>query len=204
MSTYSDLVDRVGATTRRLDLVADAALERARYDVRQMRRADDAERAEERERVRKDAVRCRDHQSRYDDAFAKHGRRAPEPAADARPPTYRRKLFGIAQSMLPSGHPLTKFDAGDIDGSAIPELERQLLSAIEAEGESPTGDNVPGPGEPLREVTKVDSTNGARVTRFYGTEHFIKQLSRPARRVLRLVDPRDGKVLLGRPWSLPR
>jgi hypothetical protein len=204
MSTYSDLVDRVGATTRRLDLVADAALERARYDARQMRRADDAECDEERERVRKDAARCREHQSRYDEAFAKHGKRAPEPAADAHPPEFRRDLFRIAQTMLPSDHELAGFDPRQVGSSAIVELERQLLEALDREAEEPTGDNVPGPGQPLREVTKVDSTNGSRVTRFYGTEHFIKQLSRPARRVLRLVDPRDGKVLLGRPWSLPR
>jgi hypothetical protein len=194
MTAAAALIDRIAKTSRRLDLVADAALERARYDVREMRRADDAERDEERERIRRDRDRCIEHQSRYDEAFRKFGQQAPLPAADDHPPDYRRRLFGIGQSMLPRGHKFTKFDAREIDGGAIREFERQLLQALDEEAENPSGDNLPGPGEPLREVTKTDSATNERVTKFYGAESFIKGLSRPARRVLAFHD-RDGRII---------
>jgi hypothetical protein len=51
--------------------------------------------------------------------------------------------------------------------------------------------------------TRTDPMTNARVTNWYGRESFIKSMSRPARKVLRLIDPNDGRVLWGRPWSLP-
>jgi hypothetical protein len=105
--------------------------------------------------------------------------------------------------MLPSDHELAGFDPRQIGPSAIAELEAQLLEALDQEAETPTGDNLPAAGQPFREVTKTDSATNGRETRFYGRESFIKAMSRPARRVLRIVDPRDGKVLLGAPWSRP-
>jgi hypothetical protein len=198
-SYYSDRIDRID---RKLDLAADAAIERARRDVRDMRRADALDAEERREQARKDRSRCGEHQVRYDEAFAKHGVKAPPPAADDRPPGYRRRLFAIGQSMLPSGHALADFDPNDIDSSAIIPLEAQLLEALDREGETPSGDNVPGEGEPLREITKIDSASGIKTTSFYG-ESFIKGLNRTGRKVRRLVDPRNGRVLLGQAWSTP-
>jgi hypothetical protein len=165
------------AADRRASLTEqeNARLERA------LARADAAEREERRDRARKDADRCWEHQEKYDRAFAAHGRRAPEPTADAHPPTYRRDLFKMAQSMLPAGNELVGLDPEEIDGTSIIPLERLLLEALASEAEEPTGDNVPGEGEPLREVTKTDSATGLRTTAFYG-ESFIKSLSRPARR----------------------
>jgi integrase len=97
----------------------------------------DAERDKERERSRKDAARCLQHQQKYDTAFEKFGQRAPQPAADAHPPEYRRKLFALAQSALPAGHPLADFDPQDIGSSAIIPLEAQLLKALAKESEEP-------------------------------------------------------------------
>jgi hypothetical protein len=36
---------------------------------------------------------------------------------------------------------------------------------------------------------------------WYGTESFIKNMTRPGRRVLRLIDPKTQTVLLGKPFS---
>jgi hypothetical protein len=148
-------------------------------------------------RRRKDVSRCRDHQSRYDEAFSAHGVKAPPPRADAHPPDYRRELFKRGQDLLPSDHPLTRFNPEDIGGDAIVELERQLISAIEAEATAPSGDNIPGPGEPLREVIQQDDASGLRKTTFNGAESFIKGLSRPGRRIVRICDPVKGRVLYG-------
>jgi hypothetical protein len=198
------LVDRIADTNRRLDLAADVALERARRDVREMRRADALDEEERRTQARKDRSRCRDHQINYDSAFANHGVKAPQPAADDRPPEYRRRLFGIGQSMLPSGHPLAKFDAKDIDGTAIIPLEEQLLEALDRESENPTGDNLPEtPDDPRAMHERMDSATGLRKTEFTAKRSFIADMGRPGRKVRRLIDPRDGRVLIGQPWSKP-
>jgi hypothetical protein len=194
MSTYSDLVDRVGAATRRLDLVADAALERARYDVRAMRRADDAEREEQREQARRDRARCAEHQARFDERFTRHSVKAPLPAADEAPPTYRRRLFGIGQSLLPSGHELTGLDAADLDKSAIVEFERQLFDALDEEAESPSGSNLPKTvDDPRAKRERMDSAGGKTVT-WHAKQSFIKGMMRPARRVL-AFHGRDGQII---------
>jgi hypothetical protein len=202
MPQHDYYTGRLSSIDRKLDLAVDAQLERARRDVADMRRADAIDAEERREKARRDAERCLEHQRAYDDSFQKFGRRAPAPAADDRARDYRRRLYAIGQSMLPSGHALTKFDPEDIDGTAIQPLEAQLLEALDREATEPTGDNVPGEGEPLREITKIDSATGGKKTEFYG-ESFIKSLGRPGRKVRRLVDPRNGRVLLGQAWSTP-
>jgi hypothetical protein len=85
--SYADLNDRITTTNRRLDLAADVALERARRDVKAMRRADALDQEEAREKARRDAARCARHQSVYDQAFQKFGKRASEPTVDAHPPS---------------------------------------------------------------------------------------------------------------------
>ena len=102
-----------------------------------------AEREERRDRARADAERCRQHQQKYDAAFAKFGRRAPPPLADAHPPDYRRALFGLGQAMLARGNSLTDLDPYEIDGSLIARFEKMLLGALETEAEKPSGDNLP-------------------------------------------------------------
>jgi hypothetical protein len=192
--SLQDVVDR---TARRVDLVVDTHLERARRDAARMRADDAAEAEEERAQRRKDVSRCREHQSRFDEVFSGHGVKAPPPRADAFPPDYRRELFKRGQELLPSDHPLIRFDPNDIDGGAIIPLEKQLMSALREQAETPSGDNIPGPGEPLREVTKTDSATGLRKTTFYGAESFIKGLNRSGRRVVRICDPVGGRVLFG-------
>jgi hypothetical protein len=197
MSSYADLAERIANTDRRLGLITDVRFEEARRDAKAMRRADDADREQRRDQVRRHADRCRQHQERYDAAFQQFGMKAQPPRADAFPPDYRRELFKRGQDMLPSDHPLTQFDPSDIGGDAIPELERQLIEALDQESQAPSGDNIPGPDKPYREITKTDST-GVKKTEFYGAESFIKSLSRSGRRVARIVHIPTARVLWGK------
>jgi hypothetical protein len=102
--------------------------------------------------------------------------------------------------MLPREHELSGLDAAEIGPGEIVPLEAQLLAALQQEAEEPSGDNVPSEGQPLRSVTTADSANGQRKTVFYG-ESFIKGLSRPGRKVLRLINPQTGEILFGAPFS---
>jgi hypothetical protein len=189
---------RLADIDRKANLIADAQRERARRDVRDMRRADAIDQEERREKARRDAERCLEHQRAYDDSFQKFGRRAPAPAADDRARDYRRRLYAIGQSMLPTGHALTRLDPEEIDGTAIQPLEAQLLEALDRESEEPTGDNLPE-GEP-REVSKMDSATGLRKTEFFGKRSFIHDFARPGRRVARIVHVPSSRVLFGAPF----
>jgi hypothetical protein len=193
--SYQDAFDRID---RRLGLAADVAYERARRDVAAMRRADDAERQERRDRVRKDASRCGEHQRNYDDVFERLGKKAPPPTADDNPPDYRRQLFRIGQSMLPSDHELTELDPEEIGPSEIVPLEKQLLEALAAEGETPTGDNVAEtPYDPRAMRTRQDSFTGERKVEYHAKRSFIADMSRKGRRVLRIINPVTGDILFG-------
>ena len=71
-----------------------------------------------------------------------------------------------------------------------------------SEAASPSPDNLPPSGEFVERVRGDDAT-GQKEVHFFGKESFIKQMSRPGRRVLRFVNPATGDVLLGRPYSRP-
>lgn len=195
----SSTLQRLDNATARLDSILD---ERLRQEEQRARRADAARADEAREQVRRDADRCVRHQTRYDSVFEKHGRRAPQPVADAEPPDYRRELFAIAQSMLPSGHWLAKVDPSET-GTAIAPMEKLLFDACEAEAEAPTGDNLPDSVDhPRAKLERVDSATGEKSITWRARASFIKDLGTPAHRVLRLLNPRNGKILMGPP--MPR
>jgi hypothetical protein len=200
MSYAQDALDRAN---RRLGLAADVAFERARRDASEMKRADVLEAEEAREKARRDRSRCREHQSNYEERFAKHGVKAPMAVADDTGPSFRRKLFSVAQTLLPNGHALTRFNPRDLDGSAIVPMEQQLFEALDEQAVRPTGSNLPlSPDDPRARRETTDAMGTKRVE-FHAKRSFIADMGRPGRKVLRLFDPRDGKVLLGAPWSRP-
>jgi hypothetical protein len=202
MSYAEDIFDR---TSRRLDLAAQVAFERAQRDVRAMRRADDREREERRAQSRKDAARCDAHQRRYDEAFELLGKKAAPPTAGDAPPDYRRRLFALGQSMLPAGNELTTLDPEEIGPSEIIPLEKQLLEALAAEGKTPSGDNMAEtPDDPRAKRERMDSATGQRKTEWLARTSFIAQMSRPGRRVLRIFDPTNERVLFGPPFPSSR
>jgi hypothetical protein len=189
--------DRIDAASRRLDIAADVAVEKARRELREMKRADALDAEERRERVRKDRERNIEHCVRYDAVFGRHGVRAPQAVADEAPPVYRRRLYALGQSMLPVGHTLIDFDPRGIGPDAIIPLEAQLLQELEREGDQPTGSNRPlSPDDPRARHERVDSMGGKTIT-YEAKESFIKSLGRPGRKVLRIIDAPRGRVIWG-------
>jgi hypothetical protein len=141
-------------------------------------------------------VRCGEHQRRYDESFAAFGKKAPPPLADDRPPAYRRRLFSIGQSMLPSSHKLVGFKAADLDGHVIRPYEEMLLEALAAEAATPSGDNLPeNVNDPRAKREVLDDSTGARTVTFHAKRSFIHGLSRPGRRVAMLGPRRVGGVM---------
>ena len=78
--------------------------------------------------------------------------------------------------------------------------QRDAAGNDHAEGEQPSFDNLPRDGS-LIARTRIDAATGEKATHFYGRRSFIADLSRPAQRVLRVVDPVTRSVLHGAPFS---
>jgi hypothetical protein len=138
--------------------------------------------------------------AKFDDAFRSFSVETPQARDDETPGAYRRRLFSRLQRKLPDSHDLVDIRADDLpSGQAYLNFEQMIIDAAKAEGEHPSFDNLPRDGTFVSR-TRADDTNGKRVD-FYGRESFVKQFSREGRRVLRLVHPPTGNVLLGAPFS---
>ena len=171
---------------------ADAEEAQARADAA-------AEAQERRDQARRDMERCQVHQARYDNVFTKFGKRAPLALADDAPPDYRRKLYGLAQTMLPSGHSLADLDPMELDGSAIVPFEKLLFEALEAEAEAPTGDNMPETlDDPRAKLERMDSDTGERRIEWRAKRSFIHDLSRPGRKVSMFLTNRGPVIMTPR------
>jgi hypothetical protein len=124
----------------------------------------------------------RAYQARADDALSTWGLRAPAPTLsdDPRyPERYRRELLYLAKKRLPEDHQLRKFQVKHIPFDAFQVVEPQIYQACREAAYRP--DSVPL-GE-MRRVEERDS-NGMRVVKWIGQEHFVKQMGRPGRRVI--------------------
>jgi hypothetical protein len=194
--------DRINRSMNRLDAITGHLAERSARELREWKRADSAAEDWRRDQMRKHADRCNQHQVRYDSMFEPFGKRAPQPEADAYPPTYRRDLFRVGQSMLPSDHDLTGFDPEDLDGAVIIPMEEKLFEALRQQAAEPTGDNLPENPDDPRARREVRDDSG-RVTVVYKAKNsFIKYMPSHAQRVLRLMNPKTGQVLFGPPFPM--
>jgi hypothetical protein len=119
MPSAAETLDRLNRATSKLDALSDYQYHKAKRDIAEWKRADSAAEDWRRDTMRRHADRCGQHQVRYDSMFEPFGKRAPQPEADAYPPDYRRDLFRVGQSMLPSDHDLVGFDPNDLDGTVI-------------------------------------------------------------------------------------
>jgi hypothetical protein len=175
--------------------------ERLRREVKDLERQDAERMMADAAQARGDSERRREYGARYADAFAAFGTETPPPVDDETPGQYIRRLYERLRHRLPSGHDLANVRADDLPaGPARTNFERLLIQAAIAEGLQPSRDNLPPSGELVPRV-RGDPDSGARETHWYGRRSFIKDLSREGRRVLRLVDPRTGNVLMGQPFS---
>jgi hypothetical protein len=89
---------------------------------------------------------------------------------------------------LPQNHELFEVQYRGLRADALDALEPQLLNAVTKEAINFANF---APGE-IRLVPWIDPQTGRKENRFYGTESFVKQMTRPGRRVVRFLAPADG------------
>jgi hypothetical protein len=118
------------------------------------------------------------YQERADNALAPWDIRAPAPVLGEDIGKYRRDLAVKLKRQLPENHKLRKIQYRRLDDAILTAFEPQLYQAVQAEAHNPS--SVP-PGE-FRRVVKVDG-NGSRMVEWIGQESFVKEFTRPGRRV---------------------
>lgn len=127
-----------------------------------------------------------DRQARADGVFHKFGQAAPRPLNGEDELTYRRRL---ATTLKVHSQDWKGVDLSAIaDSTAFKIAEDRIYADADVAAMNPI-DLSP---RELREITRVDSTTGQRMTTFVGApgSTFIGLLKRPSRRVTRLSAPR--------------
>jgi hypothetical protein len=187
----SDVRDRIHGSANRVDNLLNVL---GRREIERQAAEDAAAMMAEREQAFADSEKKRVFQSRYDEAFAAFGTRAPAPVEGERAGVYRKRLYEHLRRKLPSDHEWASVRADDIPPSAASQIERLVISAAMAEGLRPSEANLPRDGSLLRRDT-VDDMSGQRTINWAGQESFIKGLSRPGQRVVRFFNPRTGQTV---------
>jgi hypothetical protein len=184
LNSLSRRLDRVAARedAARADAVAEARVHRARQD---------------RDRLARVQLDCTEFQARCDDAMSAYGVRAPSPVAGEDETGYKRRLLELVQERLPSTNALYRVPLGTMRADALEIIGEQILTAAKAMAFDP--ESVPRGVKVAR--SDNDTYSGLKVTRWVGGDeaHFIRDLTRPGRRLARLVDPKSGRVLIGPP-----
>ena len=194
------LVDRIEGSSRRIDGMLDSLTRREA----ERWRAEDAERMMvEREQARADSEKKRVIQTRYDDAFAAFGTRAPQPVEGERPGQYRRRMFELLRNKLPTSNEWFDVRADDIPPSARSQIEAMVISAAMREGMRPSPENLPRDGSLVRRE-RTDQDTGARSVEWLGRKSFIADMGRQSQYVHRILNPRTGAVLHGDPLHYVR
>jgi hypothetical protein len=176
---------------------ADALLERQlREREAEQARADADLETARRQKARAYSEGCRQIAARYDDAFSSFNVSTPQAIDGEHPEKFRIRLFNRLARKLPQGHAWGDTRADDLPlGPAMDKIEQLILEAAKLEGENPSIENLPEDGT-IIERTRLDDT-GMRSTKFYGKRSYIADMGRPGRKVLRICDPKSGRVLLG-------
>jgi hypothetical protein len=123
---------------------------------------------------------ARVYQARADSVFQEWGFRAPAPSFGQDAQDYRRDLAVMAKKQLPYGHELRKIKLWNLPRDVFETLEPQVYNACREAASRP--DSVP-PGE-MREVVKINPQNGHKEIHFLGRDSFVKDFTRPGRRVV--------------------
>ena len=191
----SDVQDRISGSTRRIDGLLDTM---ARREAERRRAEDAARMMAEREQARADSERRREIQVKYDSAFEAFGTRAPQPVEGERPGAYRRRMFELLRTKLPSDHEWADVRADDVPASARTQIEALVIKAAMAEGLKPSPENLPRDGSLIRRE-RTDQDTGARSIEWLGRRSFIADMGRESQLVARIADPRRGIVHWGEP-----
>ena len=185
MHALQSKIDRLDALLDRR--LADQEAEQARADAS----LEEARRARQREH----AERRRVIAEVYDDAFRSFGTEVPAAVDDEAPAAYRRRLFNRLARKLPSGHDLADVRADDVCGQPIvfDNFEALIIEAAKREGAKPSIDNLPPDGTLVARHRSDDT--GTRFTEFFGRSSFIKDMTRPGRKVAAIYDRNSGQAI---------
>jgi hypothetical protein len=119
------------------------------------------------------------YQARYEEALQPWNRRAPAPVLGQSVDHYRRETLVQMKRLLPDTHELRHIQVKRMPSDALEVFDPQLCQACRQEAYNP---NTVPPGE-FRIVPEVDG-NGLKMNTFVGPESFVKQMTRPGRRVV--------------------
>jgi hypothetical protein len=132
---------------------------------------------------------ARQYQAYYDQTLRKVGAKAPQPTLGQSVNDYRREtLRNLKRTFLPKVHPLYEVQYRSLRSDALQALEPQLLQACVVEANNLA--HVP-PGE-LKKIERMDEYGKVRCVEFVGQESFVKQMTRPGRRVVKFLAPSDS------------
>jgi hypothetical protein len=148
-----------------------------------------------REQLLQAQASARVYQARADSVFQEWGFRAPAPSLGQHPEDYRRDLAVMAKKQLPYGHELRKVKLWKLPRDAFEVMEPQVYAACKQAASRP--DSV-APGE-MREVTRINPQNGHKEIHFLGTTSFVKEFTRPGRRVTSFRTDHGYVDVSGRP-----
>ena len=124
-------------------------------------------------------------QERYNSAFEPWDRRADAPTIGADFYEYQRDLAVKAKKYLPEDHQLRKLQYRRMPNDVFQQFEPQLLKAVRDAAHDP--DTVPL-GQ-MRRVVEVDGNTGMKIVKWIGRESFVKDMTRPGRRVASFLTP---------------
>jgi hypothetical protein len=131
-----------------------------------------------REQLMQMQASARIYQERADNALSSWDIRAPAPTLGEDPDKYRRDLAVKLKKQLPEAHELRQVQYRRLDDTSLSVFEPQLYRAVHDEARNP---NTVPRGE-FRRVVNLDA-NGMKSVEFIGPESFVKQFTRPGRRV---------------------
>lgn len=130
---------------------------------------------------------CRHFQAYYDDALRKVGARAPQPTLGVRVDDYRREtLRNLKRTFLPQNHSLYGVNCRGLPSDALGVFEPQILEAAVKEADNPA--HVPA-GE-IRKIERLDETGRVQMIDWIGQQSFVRDMTRPGRRVTQFVTDR--------------
>jgi hypothetical protein len=134
------------------------------------------------------------YQERYDNALQPWDIRAPAPTLGQTVDNYRREALVKLKKQLPDNHKL-RIPVRKLDNDTFDIIEAQILKAVADEAYNPAS----VPLGQFRRVVEINQQNGQKIVKFIGQECFVKQFTRPGRRVLCFNTPNGRVDASGRP-----
>ena len=121
-------------------------------------------------------------QSRADEAFAGHGKRAPMPIVGETPIAYRVRMAGEHKHFSPTHAGVNLGAVARADQAAFGLIEGKIYADSAAEAARPT---MFGDHETIRQVRRYDKNMGRDVLEYFGPQSYVKRLSPACPRVVR-------------------